>query len=583
VNRRRLLPNVMFLVLLLGLAGCGVAATARAVDEGDAATGASSRENRVDWRVPEDANSAADLVRYFLQAAAGGDAEANDRAKKFLTASAQERWQDPPDVERPALTVVRVVGAPVTGADVDGRTRVTLDYEIVGTMTDQGRVDDLAPLAERRLTFWVVPEADLYLRIDEIVGWPGGLLISTEALDQLYRIQPIYFWDTDYQLLVPDLRYVPLTINSDPRARQVLQWLLAGPSPWLSGLQRLPSGLSPGDVSTDSGGTLQVSLTGDAAGIDSPGARAQLMYQLQWSLFPPDGAAPRLAVRVNDLPVEVGESDFRRYNHGWAYDDAEPDLYDIGEQGVVRVSGLQAAPRLLGAEQNADVVFAAIDRDGTVAALVRTEPSGRRSVQILRDGQADHLATRATGFNLGRPSFVPQTDVVLVPTGGRLWSVSAVDGSVDDATHTLAGVTVAAVSPDGRRVAVVAGNEVYVASLVVVNGRVNVASSRRQLLAGRLGARAVTWLSGSELLVGGTTGSGQAAALWRVSADGVRAEDLSVSGNLSGIGRIDDLVCYPVWTAHGRVEVLAVTPQGVYTFRNRVLSQQSLVAPFFGT
>ena len=69
--------------------------------------------------------------------------------------------------------------------------------------------------------------------------------------------------------------------------------------------------------------------------------------------------------------------------------------------------------------------------------------------------------TCSVSFNLGRPSFIPGVDdIVLIPTGGpdgRLMAVSIKDGTYVNATRNFAGVTSATVSPDGRRIAFVAG------------------------------------------------------------------------------------------------------------------------------
>ena len=47
--------------------------------------------------------------------------------------------------------------------------------------------------------------------------------------------------------------------------------------------------------------------------------------------------------------------------------------------------------------------------------------------------------------------------------------MSTVDGVATDASGRLTGVTKAAVSPDGRRVALVADGAVYVSSLIISN------------------------------------------------------------------------------------------------------------------
>jgi hypothetical protein len=78
-------------------------------------------------------------------------------------------------------------------------------------------------------------------------------------------------------------------------------------------------------------------------------------------------------------------------------------------------------------------------------------------------------------------------------------------------------------------------------------------------------------------VVAGT--SNGAPALWRVTADSVVGQNLS--GTMGGVV-VDDLVCYPQWTAHGSVDVLAATSLGVYTYRTAFTPDPSLHSPFFG-
>jgi hypothetical protein len=215
--------------------------------------------------------------------------------------------------------------------------------------------------------------------------------------------------------------------------------------------------------------------------------------------------------------------------------------------------------------------------------LVRTDGFGRRALSIVtEDGpRSVDLPVNST---LGRPSFVPDTETVLVPTGGPSGDLTAVPiggGPNTDATGgRLSGVSVAVVSPDGRRVAIIADGELYVAPLNVSGGNVTVGSATRQLLAGQLTAATVTWTSESWLLVAGTRGNDEP-TLWRVTADGVAAHDLSES--LLGL-RVADLVCWPNWSnsPDGVTEVLAVADRGVFTFRTQFEPDSTLTAPFFG-
>ena len=93
---------------------------------------------------PNEASSAEGLVRNFLMAAAGGSASASEQMKRYLTANALANWREPVNADNPPLTIVRIVRGPTTGAAVGDRTRVTVDYQVVGDMNDKGRVDELA-------------------------------------------------------------------------------------------------------------------------------------------------------------------------------------------------------------------------------------------------------------------------------------------------------------------------------------------------------------------------------------------------------------------------------------------------------
>ncbi|MBX6752189.1 MAG: GerMN domain-containing protein [Micromonosporaceae bacterium] len=583
----RLVPYVLSVLVVLGLAGCGVGPTDRPVDEGDAAVGGSANPARHPPE-PDEAGSFEELVRYFLQASAGGSAQANERVKRYLTGAALAGWVDPP-AEDP-LSLVRIVGNPTPGVLVSGQgTPVTVTYELIGSLNDQGRVNEIVQLEQRTLTFWVVtPEGELNFRIGKIDGWPQGqLLLSQEGLLEYYDIQPIYFWDAGYTALVPDLRYLPRTLSDVQKWTRRLTWLTAGPSHWLApGVQAWPVGTSSEPVEPAEDGTLQVRLSAAAAALTTdPEAARRLLFQLQWSLSTGDSDR-RIQIYIEDQPITVAADSaaYRSFLHSWTYR-REPKRYNITADGVVEaITPTTLPPDLSAAPPDGRVVAAALTTEPTVAAYVVENQFGRYALQIIANGQTHSVDLPQPGNNAepGRPSFVPGSDFVLVPTGGpdgRLISVSTVTGAPAEASNRLLGVTDAVVSPDGRRVAIIADGEVHVAPLIVTPDSVTVGSNTRQLAAGRLTATAVTWTSDSWLLVAGMREGGQP-TLWRVTADSVVAQD--VYGDL-GIPplRIFDLVSWPAWTA-ARAEVLAVTDLGVYRFFNRFSPEPTVTAPFFG-
>jgi hypothetical protein len=586
------LAGVAVLVLVLGLGGCGVSATDQPAREGDAIGGTGNVDTApIPQPVPRDASNPKDLVTNFFRAAAGGQAAANDRMKAYLTDKARAAWPDPANLDNSLqLTVVRITDPTATLA-VGVRTPVTLDYQVVGTMGDLGRIDYLDSPGTHSLTFWVVQDPDTAgLHIDEIDGWPKGqLLLSDAALSIYYDPEPIYFWDSGNTQLVPDLRYVPLTINTDQRAYQKLSWLTNGPSPWLGQVQRLPAATKAESVVSEDGGALQVSLSAEATAGAGPDFLRHLMIQLQWSLTGATSSS-RIDLRVGDQPqpFTVDPTDFRSANHSYDAYRAGPSRYDITTPEGVVVDAAGTPVALLGTE-NTGVISAAISADLSVAAVVRHTSAGRSVLQVVHGGQPGHVDTQVSSTHgLGRPSFVPGTHLVLVPADGRLDVVSTADGSATDAAPTLPAVSAAVVSPDGRRVALITNGAVYVALLVISTdgSTLTVGSLGRYVLGGLLTAGSVAWTSESWLAVAGTSAASGAPALWRVTADGVLTQDVSIT--TAGVP-VDDLVAYPQWNSYGlsSVEGLAVTPQGVYDVRGASQVRLTPVtpamhAPFYG-
>ncbi len=214
--------------------------------------------------------------------------------------------------------------------------------------------------------------------------------------------------------------------------------------------------------------------------------------------------------------------------------------------------------------------------------MVRAIGNGRR-LQIVREGVSGPLSPNLPQSSLlSRPVFVPEADVLLIATGGqfgKLYRVSTADGSAADVTpRNFSAVSAVSVSPDGRRVALIAGGQAYVSSLNVGNNTVTIGSNPRPILANQLTpATAVAWTDEAWLLVAGT--SSGAPAMWRVTVDSVVAENVSES--LKGLPVLE-LVAYPNVSGTGSADVLAYTPSVIYTYR-RLLTPPEQPVNFFGT
>jgi hypothetical protein len=582
---------VLGLALTLLLAGCGLGPTGGPADEGDGlAGGVSVADSEVKNPLPPDsASTPAGLVTDFLRAASGGQRPATDRVKAFLTENALQSyalqsWRDPVNPDNPQLSIIRVVGGPSANKlPVGNRTPVEVNYQTVGTLNDQGRVDVLQELQAGTMTVWVVPDErnPSNLRVDEIEFFdaqpPPGLMLSDDALTEYYRIQPVYFWDQSYSALVPDLRYLPLTITPDLRANRVVQWLVAGPSPWLAGAQKLPLGTAPEQVVTENG-KLVVRFNAEVAagGSERLESLRRLLFQLQWSLR--TNTTPALELRIdNKVERPANDVDYLPFNLTSGYG-TSGQRYDIGpDQKVVANPPSAAAQAVLAAPENQSVVWAAIGGGGTIAAYVRLDVNGRRRLWLLRGGKADEVALNPS-TTMGRPVFVsPAGAHLLITSGGRLYSVSTVDGTVTDMTRNITGITAVSASPDGRRVAFVANGRVYVAPLLVDNV-LTMDSNVRPILSGQT-ATAVAWTNEVWLNVVGSAGG--TSAMWRVTADGVVARSLTES--LLG-ATVTDIVAYPSWPSRVTSDVYVMNPQVVvYLYLNSLTQESTLHAPFFGT
>ena len=571
-------------VLALGVAGgCGVTSSGSPVDLGDALSVGGGFDKEV--RLPDGPSlgtSAERLVALYLLAASGGDNMATSRMRAFLSKNALAAWREPAPatVQSQALplTIIRVVSGPTKGADVNDRTPITITYQVVGRLTDQGLADPEESSGNKSMTFWVTAERETSLRIDEITGdVQPGLVASDDALTTFYRPQPIYFWDSTNTHLIPDLRYVPLTLGPDQRAQKVVQWVLDTPSPWLAGIQfaqRLPigTGIKDGVTKSQSGAWL-INLTAPN-GIGDEGAVRRLLYQLQWSLRLASTASIDLAIDGQLQRPAVGADDFLTFNLSYELGQVRQTSYDIVDQRVVAVPANSAnLPAVLKSQSNQNVAYAAVDRSGTAMALVRVDSAGKRYLQIARDPGGAAVDTKVPRrADMRRPVWIPGTSLVLVPSGGSLWLVQP-NG---DATEIRkAGITSVSVAPDGRRIAWVAGGQAYVAPLMADGSAVYIGGRPRPVLAGQLKAEAITWTGEAWLAVAGTTPGGEG-AMWRTTVDSAVAQAADLKGTVP-----KDVVALATGSPLSAGQVLLFTEQGRYTFGSLLSGENSLKNPFY--
>ncbi len=518
--RRRLLVGLLGGVLVL--TGCGIPDRTEVQTEqrGPAAETSWSlgRGSEPPTRTASGSDAEA-FVRNFLAAAAGEPDRAYDRVKQFIAPPDRPGLQEKQGSEV-ALSVVRLAEDPVIAPDVDSM-KVTITVQQIGLLRANGIL--VPPLStETTYEFRLInagpagqDDAGFYVSAP-----PNLLLLSDEALRQYYQAKSIYFWNSERTRLVPDQRYLSLSVPAERRVSEVVRWLTAGPSEWLRiGVSGLPDRTEMINNATGSADRWEVNL-------DMPGADDerldQLATQLAWSLEDLDGT---LEIKILNQPRRLVDlSEQRSANDPYHSDETARRfcVYEGAIHALVVGNELPGAVPVA-AEANHDVVSAALRRAGgdVLAALVVAEENGRQRLAVGRGQEVvENFATSESAYaSIGRPVWV-RTDT------GQPAGFVVVDGGLYrfDGQAVLRPVplglpgrisTVAA-ALDGHRIAVVVDGTLHVAAIGWEGGVPTVGPARRLVLS-LVNPTAVDWAGETRLVVAGSAGR---PAIYDVSVDG---------------------------------------------------------------
>ncbi len=559
--RNRTVAAAGALLVALALTGCGVSATKNPTDIGEAY--APKQYTDANKPAEPDATTPVQLIRDFLDAAAGGGEAAVTQVSKFLTGDGRKQWHAP-DKDAHGITIIRVVSVKDGLSTVDG-VPINVDYQVIGTLNDFGEVTPAVSPQHGTIHFVVGRAEDrpTQLRIKTMIGAPTGLFLADQALDNTYyRQQPIYFWDTANRTLVPDLRYVAQTIPFDQRANAIVSWLIHGPSSMLDdSVNTLPISTATTAGATLKDTSLTVKLTAQSGG-KGPDDVRRLYYQFQASLLP--GTDYDLQLSIGNTQVHPGGA--------LAYQDADLSSslptpihkYDIVD-GVVKptngdINGPSPSLAVLAVKENSHVQFAAINRQGNTAAYVR-QTGSNEVLSIINEGSPARNVTLPKADDAGRPrpAWIPGTDALLLAWAGKLYLYDAngVRHAVD--TQGLSDITAVAIAPDGRRVALVAGGQVYIAAMSV-GDTVTLGKQPQQITVDpALVPSSVAWESEERIYVVGAAGA--AGGLWLVTTDSVVTTNFSSS--LKG-AVATDVVAFPQGIFTGNAEAIVQTDGGSY-------------------
>lgn len=601
MNRRRFLGlSAAFGATAAAAAACGVPSTSDPQRVGEAPSSGPTPAAPPQLPRVDDATTPIELVQDYLKVTAWANVnssqsdelrQAQARARAYLEPRISNSWQPG--------QLVTVGRARILRARQDatpGRTLVDVQWTSLGKLSDLGAIEpDQQP--PQLLTYVVVNFGNFgnAYRLGQVPV--PGLLLSDDGLSDFYEPRQIYFWDQSdaiNPLLVPDVRYLPRSIAEPKRPAEIVRWLKAGPADWLQqAAQALPDVEVKEEPSIDNLNRLVVNLSSKAANLDKSALR-QLAIQLRWSVSP----TRVVALRIEGTPAELATDDFASFNLAARNDDTEqPERYCVMNHKIRGIDTFSSAA-ILDSPENADVVSAAMPLGKDAIALVRREGKngakqrlwiGSRSGPSDRNGPV-YIRTNVVGDKISRPSWLrrPSTQAI-VACDGRLFAVPLPTGAgPTEILATALGplpagapgpITAVSVSPDGHRLAFVAGGRVVVVPLAA-GPQVDLGPGFLIVKTEIPAPRAVGWSNDARLIVGGPPAGGVRTGLAEVGIDGVRHEWVPPSGE-GGNLTVDEVSVHPSSPTRipsGRIVMFEASSVG-YTVFSTTVSPIALDGP----
>lgn len=453
---------------------------------------------------PEPGDEPAEIVAGFLRAGRGPQ-NGYTVARQFLTADAE--WSP--------TSRVLVSSSPITPIPVDADT-LAVEITVTAEVDAAGRYTEV-PSQSQTLLFDVTQVDGEY----RIARADSGTVVTPNAFAGAFGEYPVYFFDTTFDALVPDLRWFPLGRST---ADRVVGALLGGPSDWLAGsvlVSAFPEGTT-GQAVYDAP-TVAVDLSAEVRG-ESAATQRRMLQQLEASLT--------ALSNVTDVVVTAGGIDLDP-----AEDPTPPDVaFPVGDGlvgaldgsvGILSADGVSTLPGLGRLVSSLDPSGLSLAPDRQSAAVLT--PNGVSLVTA--NGLSRSLDERA---GLAVPALDRFGDTWSVPRAapGGLLAIRA-DGRATPMPLALEGrVLRIATSRDGTRLLVALstadGPRVQVLGIQRdAEGEPVALGSAVELSVGS-GVVDAAWTDGTHVAV--LQGGGESTAV-RVLALGGPAEDLGEVGD----------------------------------------------------
>ena len=207
----------LLLAFTLAASGCASIPRVSQVKQIEVESGESNAQTySYDAQGPKDGEDARSIIEGFIEA---GRSISEDYAvaRQFMTTQLASSWKGN------SHTYIYEAFNVVNGADPN---QYTIQLEITGEVDEHG-VRTSAPGHTTRAVDVQVSKVDDQWRISKA---PDGIMLENSTFTRIFSAQSIYFFDSSYQYLVPDVRWFTSGAGT---ATSVVEALLAGPSPYL--------------------------------------------------------------------------------------------------------------------------------------------------------------------------------------------------------------------------------------------------------------------------------------------------------------------------------------------------------------
>jgi hypothetical protein len=397
---------------------------------------------------PSPGDEPLEIVEGFLSAMASYE-PGYPTARLFLTPAAASEWEP-----ESGIAVYGAGEGSRSVAETDDGVQISLRLE--ARVAEDGSYNAVEPGSRLSLD----------LALEQVSGqWriatpPEGLVMTAFDFDREFIAYASYFFDPGFEVLVPDLTYLPVRGNIPTL---LVEELLDGPTEWLDPGVR--SAFDPGVTLrsgsvVQSGTVAQVDLTEQAAAASTE-QRDRMAAQLAWTLRQAPGVgevailADGRAVPVSSSPTGVVSAD------SFAFYD--PAAVPAGDLLVAVADG-----RIVTVDDAPAPVSGPLGEPGPYRS-VAISPTGTRGAAVSSDGTAvttsglsddSDAVTTAVGQDVAPPSIDRDGRVWVVDRSGEASSITVIrpDGDLVDVDADLVEATTVTrlvISADGVRAAFV--------------------------------------------------------------------------------------------------------------------------------